>query len=70
MAKLRRKVKVVNGIFGVWKVRPERGKGRRPGGGTNAEVSPPSGGYPLRHLVALPLVAPPPAYTFGLGRSG
>ena len=35
MVKLRRKVKVVNGIFGVWKTRPVRGRGKAPdvGGG-------------------------------------
>ena len=65
MAKLRRKVKVVNGIFGVWKVRPERSKGRRPGGEAKAEVSPPSGGVSPR-----PLGAPPLDCMFGLERSG
>ena len=46
MVVLREKVKVVNGVFGVWKVRPEGGPGRRtnrshrPGSGAHAPPGP------------------------------
>mgnify|MGYP003324844735 CR=1 FL=1 len=40
MCKLRRKVKIVNGIFGVWKQRPKQKPNKNPGSGTGGE--PPS----------------------------
>ena len=39
MVKMRREVKVVNGIFGVWKEKPVRAKG-----GRKLEARPPGGG--------------------------
>ncbi|MED5419458.1 MAG: hypothetical protein VYA27_12190, partial [Verrucomicrobiota bacterium] len=44
MVKLRRKVKVTNGIFGVWKEKPVRRKGRETAGGSQESGSLPDRG--------------------------
>jgi len=43
MCRLRRKVKIANGVFGVWKVKPEKAKGKESTGGS--VTSPTSGNH-------------------------